>query len=88
MNRPSYSAIVLPDCSPAAFLRAVRDAEAAGVGRLWTYDHLSWRQSRDEPWFAAMPLLAAAAAVTTDIRLGPLVATPNFRHPCRWPRRS
>lgn len=76
-----FSAIALPDSSPAAFLRAVRDAEAAGVERLWTYDHLSWRHARDEPWFACMPLLAAAAAVTTSIRLGPLVATPNFRHP-------
>jgi len=36
---------------------------------------------RDGPWFGAMPLLAAAAACTSRIRLGPLVATPNFRHP-------
>ena len=76
-----FSAIVLPDHSPAAFLHMVRDVEAAGVERVWTYDHLSWRHSRDKPWFASMPLLAAAAACTTRIRLGPLVATPNFRHP-------
>jgi alkanesulfonate monooxygenase SsuD/methylene tetrahydromethanopterin reductase-like flavin-dependent oxidoreductase (luciferase family) len=75
-----FSAIVLADHSPAAFLQTVREAETAGVERLWTYDHLSWR-SHDEPWFAAMPLLAAAAVATTTIRLGPLVATPNFRHP-------
>lgn len=76
-----FSAIVLPDDSPAAFLRTVREVEAAGVERLWTYDHLSWRHLRDEPWFAAVPLLAAAAVCTSSIRLGPLVATPNFRHP-------
>ena len=48
---------------------------------MWTYDHLSWRHLRDKPWFAAVPMLAAAAAVAGRIRLGPLVATPNFRHP-------
>ena len=35
----------------------------------------------DGPWHAAVPVLAAAAAVTQRIRLGTLVATPNFRHP-------
>jgi alkanesulfonate monooxygenase SsuD/methylene tetrahydromethanopterin reductase-like flavin-dependent oxidoreductase (luciferase family) len=35
----------------------------------------------DGPWHAAIPVLAAAAAVTKRIRLGTLVATPNFRHP-------
>ncbi len=33
------------------------------------------------PWHAAVPVLAAAAAVTSRVRLGTLVATPNFRHP-------
>ena len=33
------------------------------------------------PWHAAVPVLAAAAAVTERVRLGTLVATPNFRHP-------
>jgi alkanesulfonate monooxygenase SsuD/methylene tetrahydromethanopterin reductase-like flavin-dependent oxidoreductase (luciferase family) len=33
------------------------------------------------PWQSAVPVLAAAAVVTTRIRLGTLVATPNFRHP-------
>jgi alkanesulfonate monooxygenase SsuD/methylene tetrahydromethanopterin reductase-like flavin-dependent oxidoreductase (luciferase family) len=35
----------------------------------------------DGPWHAAVPVLAAAAVVTTRLRLGTLVATPNFRHP-------
>ena len=35
----------------------------------------------DGPWHAAVPVLAAAAGVTTRLRLGTLVATPNFRHP-------
>ena len=57
------------------------DLDAAGVDHLWTYDHLSWRDLRGGPWFGAMPLLAAIAAVTSKALIGPLVASPNFRHP-------
>ncbi|NTW41253.1 MAG: LLM class flavin-dependent oxidoreductase [Cellulomonadaceae bacterium] len=56
-------------------------AEAAGFDHAWTYDHLAWRTLADEPWFATVPLLAAAAAVTSRIKLGTWVASPNFRHP-------
>lgn len=52
-----------------------------GFDHAWTYDHLSWRTLADEPWFAAIPTLTAAATVTSTIRLGTLVASPNFRHP-------
>ena len=58
-----------------------RRAEESGFDHAWTYDHLSWRGLIDEPWFAAVPTLAAAALVTERIRLGTLVASPNFRHP-------
>jgi alkanesulfonate monooxygenase SsuD/methylene tetrahydromethanopterin reductase-like flavin-dependent oxidoreductase (luciferase family) len=58
-----------------------READEAGFTTIWTYDHLSWRSLRDGPWYAAMPLLAAAAGVTRRARLGTLVASPNFRHP-------
>lgn len=58
-----------------------QQAEALGFDHAWTYDHLSWRMLRDDPWHAATPTLAAAAAVTERIRLGVLVASPNFRHP-------
>ena len=56
-------------------------AEEYGFDHAWTYDHLAWRSLADEPWFATVPLLAAAAAVTERIRLGTWVASPNFRHP-------
>src|SRR4051812_19470388 len=56
-------------------------AEEWGFDHAWTYDHLSWRTLVDEPWFATVPLLAAAAAVTERIGLGTFVASPNFRHP-------
>ena len=55
--------------------------EAAGVARAWTYDHLAWRDCPTGSGSPPIPMLAAAAAMTSRIRLGPLVATPNFRHP-------
>ncbi len=58
-----------------------RRAEEYGFDHAWTYDHLAWRSLADEPWFATVPLLAAAAAVTDRVALGTWVASPNFRHP-------
>jgi alkanesulfonate monooxygenase SsuD/methylene tetrahydromethanopterin reductase-like flavin-dependent oxidoreductase (luciferase family) len=58
-----------------------RAAEELGLYGAYTYDHLSWRSFRDRPWFEAMTTLAAAASVTSTLRLGPLVTSPNFRHP-------
>ena len=56
-------------------------AEELGLDHAWTYDHLSWRSLANEPWGATIPTLTAAAAVTSRIRLGTFVASPNFRHP-------
>ncbi len=60
--------------------------EELGFDHAWTYDHLAWRSLRDSTWFGAVPVLAAAAAVTSRIRLGTLVASPNFRHPVPFAR--
>lgn len=75
------SAVVLPDRPVSTFLDDVLDAERSGVRTVWTYDHLTWPLLADGPWFGAVPLLAAAAVRTERVRLGTLVATPNFRHP-------
>jgi alkanesulfonate monooxygenase SsuD/methylene tetrahydromethanopterin reductase-like flavin-dependent oxidoreductase (luciferase family) len=61
-------------------------AEEYGFDHAWTYDHLGWRSLVDKPWFDAIPTLTAAAAVTSTIRLGTLVASPNFRHPVHFAR--
>jgi len=58
-----------------------QQVEEWGFDHAWTYDHLAWRTLADGPWFATVPLLAAAAAVTSRIGLGTFVASPNFRHP-------
>ncbi len=56
-------------------------AERLGFHAAYTYDHLSWRAFRDKTWMSMVPVLVAAACETTTLRLGPLVTTPNFRHP-------
>jgi alkanesulfonate monooxygenase SsuD/methylene tetrahydromethanopterin reductase-like flavin-dependent oxidoreductase (luciferase family) len=58
-----------------------RRVEAMGFHHLWTYDHLSWQRYREKPWHAAVPWLAGVAAATSRVRLGTMVASPNFRHP-------
>ncbi len=58
-----------------------RRAEAMGFETAFLYDHLTWRELRDGPWFGTVPVLAAAAVTTSTIRLGTLVASPNYRHP-------
>lgn len=73
--------VILPDLRWPLALRRWREAEGAGFATAWTYDHLSWRTLREGPWLTAVPLLAAVAASTERLRLGTLVATPNFRHP-------
>jgi alkanesulfonate monooxygenase SsuD/methylene tetrahydromethanopterin reductase-like flavin-dependent oxidoreductase (luciferase family) len=56
-------------------------ADRSGFHTAWTYDHIRWGGMPDGPWHAALPVLAAAAAVTERVRLGTLVTSPNFRHP-------
>ncbi|MCF2526448.1 LLM class flavin-dependent oxidoreductase [Yinghuangia soli] len=75
------SVVILPIYRAPEALARWRAAEDAGFDGAWTYDHLSWRSFRDEPWFGSVPTLAAAATATSRIRLGTLVSSPNFRHP-------
>ncbi len=78
--------MILPEHRWPAAVVKWRRAEALGFDHAWTYDHIAWRELRDSPWFASIPTLTAAAAATTTIRLGTLVASPNFRHPVPFAR--
>jgi alkanesulfonate monooxygenase SsuD/methylene tetrahydromethanopterin reductase-like flavin-dependent oxidoreductase (luciferase family) len=77
---------ILPDERWATAARRWRLAEQYGFDHAWTYDHLGWRDLVDGPWFDAVPTLTAAAGVTSRIRLGTFVASPNFRHPVHFAR--
>jgi alkanesulfonate monooxygenase SsuD/methylene tetrahydromethanopterin reductase-like flavin-dependent oxidoreductase (luciferase family) len=60
--------------------------EQAGFDHAWTYDHLTWDPMAGMPWGATIPTLVAAAGVTSRIRLGTWVASPNYRHPVPFAR--
>jgi alkanesulfonate monooxygenase SsuD/methylene tetrahydromethanopterin reductase-like flavin-dependent oxidoreductase (luciferase family) len=73
--------LILPEFRWPTAQSLWRRAEMLGFDHAWTYDHLAWRSLRDSAWFGAVPTLTAAAMATERIRLGTLVASPNFRHP-------
>jgi alkanesulfonate monooxygenase SsuD/methylene tetrahydromethanopterin reductase-like flavin-dependent oxidoreductase (luciferase family) len=76
-----HGIVILPQFGWPEARRTWTLAEELGFDHAWTYDHLSWRSLAGEPWGATVPTLTAAAAVTSRIRLGTFVASPNFRHP-------
>ena len=63
-----------------------RRAEELGFDHAWTYDHLVWGGLPDSPWYGTTPTLTAAAMVTSTIRLGTFVTSPNYRHPVTFMR--
>jgi len=63
-----------------------RGAEELGFDHAWTYDHLVWGGLPDSPWYGTIPTLTAAAMVTSTIRLGTFVTSPNYRHPVTFMR--
>ena len=78
--------VILPDQRWPESQRRWRQADEWGFDHGWTYDHLGWRDLVDGPWFDSMTTLTAAATVTSRMRLGTLVASPNFRHPAAFAR--
>src|SRR5215203_1266091 len=60
-------------------------AEALGFDSLWTIDHLLFNErvqpGRRKGLWECWSLLAALAAITTRVELGPLVSSTTFRNP-------
>jgi alkanesulfonate monooxygenase SsuD/methylene tetrahydromethanopterin reductase-like flavin-dependent oxidoreductase (luciferase family) len=73
---PSREALLWQDSDLAFVVEAARRAEEAGFDSVWAGDSLLARP-RGEP----LTLLAAAAAVTSHVRLGTAVLLPLLRHP-------
>lgn len=76
-----FGLTILPEHRWAKAAPIWRRAEELGFDHAWTYDHLVWGGLPDSPWFGTTPTLTAAAMVTSTIRLGTFVTSPNYRHP-------
>ena len=86
-GRPLKVGIQLPEVERevrwAELLDMVRAIEDLGFDSVWVGEHLLYRwpdRPSRGPW-EAWTLLAAIAAATTRIELGPLVACTNFHNP-------
>lgn len=76
-----FGLTILPDLPWAEAEPRWRAAEELGFDHAWTYDHLVWGGLPESPWYGTTPTLTAAALVTSRVRLGTFVSSPNFRHP-------
>ena len=74
-RRFRFGVIVPRVGSAKEFTEIARQAEALGFSTLFVPDHFV-----DHP-LAPIPALAAAAAVTTTLRVGPLVLGNDYKHP-------
>ena len=85
-SRPLQVGVQLPEVEYTARWSELREmartAEAVGFDSLWVGDHHLYRDERGSrgPW-EAWTQLAALAAVTERIALGPLVAATSFHQP-------
>ena len=92
--RPLGVGIQLPEVERVVrwpeYVAMARAAEATGFDSIWVGDHVVYRgDGRPErgPW-EAWSLLAALAAVTTRVQLGPLVACTAFSPPALLAKRA
>ncbi|HTN81609.1 MAG TPA: LLM class flavin-dependent oxidoreductase [Acidimicrobiales bacterium] len=68
------------DITASGIVAAARAAEAAGFEAIWTYDHISGVSFGGRPVLDSWTVLAAVAAHTSRVALGPLVVNTVARH--------
>src|SRR5262245_36202338 len=82
--RPLRVGIQLPEVERVVrwdeYAAMARAAEEVGFDSLWLGDHLLYRDPERGPW-EAWTTLAGLAAITSRVRLGPLVACAGFHPP-------
>ena len=87
MARPLKVGVQLPEVERVVRWPELRSmivtAERIGLDSIWVGDHLLYRERESEPvapW-EAWSQLAAIAAITSRVQLGPLVAATSFHNP-------
>ena len=93
MTRPVSIGIQLPEAERRVDWPEYRDmaltAEGVGFDSLWLGDHLLYRTAGQTtgPW-EAWSLLAAIAAITQRVQIGPLVAATSFHSPAMLAKKA
>ncbi|HEX8003456.1 MAG TPA: LLM class flavin-dependent oxidoreductase [Mycobacteriales bacterium] len=78
----TFGVVVVQDVPWPEWRRRVLEVEALGYDTVHVWDHLVHRTlDETDPLLDSFGVLSAAAAVTSRIRLGTLVASPTLRHP-------
>jgi alkanesulfonate monooxygenase SsuD/methylene tetrahydromethanopterin reductase-like flavin-dependent oxidoreductase (luciferase family) len=93
MTRPLAVGIQLPETERRVDWPEYRDmaiaAEGVGFDSIWLGDHLLYRteEGTTGPW-EVWTMLAAIAAVTTRVQIGPLVAATSFHAPAMLAKKA
>ena len=92
--RPLKVGLLMPEVERVAPWREIAEmarlADEAGFDSLWVADHVLYRDERHDdlaPW-ECWSLLAALAAITRRVELGPLVACANFHKPAMLAKKA
>jgi alkanesulfonate monooxygenase SsuD/methylene tetrahydromethanopterin reductase-like flavin-dependent oxidoreductase (luciferase family) len=94
VTRPLKIGVQLPEVERVVrwpeLREMARTAEAIGLDSVWVGDHLLYRGDGHPPrgpW-EAWSLLAAVAAVTDRVEIGPLVASTSFHNPAMLAKKA
>lgn len=93
MTRPLSVGVQLPEVEREVTWPEMRDmavaAESVGFDSIWLGDHLLYRgpDGVTGPW-EAWSMLAALAAVTERVQLGPFVASTSFHNPAMLAKKA
>jgi alkanesulfonate monooxygenase SsuD/methylene tetrahydromethanopterin reductase-like flavin-dependent oxidoreductase (luciferase family) len=83
-----FGALLFPNVPWPTLVDRCERAEELGFRSLWIDDHGANPQSPKSNWFEAFTTLAALAACTRRILLGPLVSNVILRHPVLLARQA
>ena len=83
-----FQLAILPNTSWEEFIRRFQEAEALGFDLAGTGDHFTDWSNPSSPWFEMWTVMAAVAARTSTLRIGPTVAQMPLRNPAMFAREA